>query len=56
MSALEPVLGGPAIEVVAKVTRRRLTVGYKQKIVREAEGKALLSLPRAPAPTGRPSA
>ena len=37
MSALEPVLGGPAIEVVAKATRRRFTVEYKRKILREAE-------------------
>src|SRR5437762_10780485 len=38
MSALEQVLGGPAIEVVAKATRRRFTVEYKRKIVREADG------------------
>jgi len=38
MSALEQALGGPAIEVVAKATRRRFTVEYKQKIVREADG------------------
>jgi len=37
MSALEQVLGGPAIEVVAKATRRRFTVEYKRKIVREAD-------------------
>jgi transposase len=37
MNALEPVLGGPAIEVVAKATRRRFTVEYKRKIVREAD-------------------
>jgi len=37
MSALGPVLGGPAIEVVAKATRRRFTVEYKRKILREAE-------------------
>jgi len=36
MSALEQALGGPAIEVVAKATRRRFTVKYKRKIVREA--------------------
>jgi hypothetical protein len=30
-------LGGPAIEVVAKATRRRSTVGHKRKIVREAD-------------------
>ena len=37
MSALEQTLGGPAIEVVAKATRRRFTVEYKRKIVREAD-------------------
>src|SRR5437867_9295835 len=34
MSALEQAFGGPAIEVVAKATRRRFTVEYKRKIVR----------------------
>jgi transposase len=38
MSALEQALGRPAIEVVAKATRRRSTVEYKRKIVREADG------------------
>ena len=38
MSALEQALGGPAIEVVAKATRRQFTVEYKRKIVREADG------------------
>jgi len=38
MSAWERVLGGPAIEVVAKATRRRFTLEYKRKIVREADG------------------
>jgi transposase len=38
MSALEQALGEPAIEVVAKATRRRFTVEYKRKIVREADG------------------
>ena len=37
MSALEQAPGGPAIEVVAKATRRRFTVEYKRKIVREAD-------------------
>src|SRR6266853_5207055 len=37
MSALEQARGGPAIEVVAKATRRRFTVEYKRKIVREAD-------------------
>jgi transposase-like protein len=37
MSALEQSLGGPAIEVVAKATRRRFTVEYKRKIVRAAD-------------------
>ena len=38
MSTLEQALGGSAIEVVAKATRRRFTVEYKRKIVREADG------------------
>ena len=38
MSALEQALAGPAIEVVAKAMRRRFTVEYKRKIVREADG------------------
>ncbi len=38
MIASEQALGGPAIEVVAKATRRRFTVEYKRKIVREADG------------------
>src|SRR5688572_9123661 len=38
MSALEQALGGPEIEVAAKATRRRFTVEYKRKIVREADG------------------
>jgi len=37
MSALEQTLGGPAIEVLARATRRRFTVEYKRKIVREAD-------------------
>ena len=37
MSALEQAVVGPAIEVVAKATRRRFTVEYKWKIVREAD-------------------
>src|SRR5213596_2218215 len=37
MSALEQALG-PAIEVVAKATRRQFTLEYKRKIVREADG------------------
>jgi transposase-like protein len=37
MSALEQALGGPVIEVEAKATRRRFTVEYKRKIVREAD-------------------
>src|SRR4030095_11761521 len=37
MSALEQALGGPVIEVVAKATRRRFTVEYKRKVVREAD-------------------
>ena len=38
MSTVERVLGGPEIEVVAKATRRRFTLEYKRKIVREADG------------------
>ncbi len=38
MSTVEGALGGPAIEVVAKATRRRFTLDYKRKIVREADG------------------
>jgi transposase len=37
MSALEQAVGGLAIEVVAKATRRRFTGEYKRKIVREAD-------------------
>jgi transposase len=37
MSTVERTLGGSAIEVVAKATRRRFTVEYKRKIVREAD-------------------
>ncbi len=37
MSALEQAIVGPAIEVVAKATRRRFRVEYKRKIVREAD-------------------
>jgi transposase len=37
MSALEQTVVGPVIEVVAKATRRRFTVEYKRKIVREAD-------------------
>jgi hypothetical protein len=36
MSTVERTLGGSAIEVVAKATRR-FTVEYKRKIVREAD-------------------
>jgi hypothetical protein len=34
---LERAHDGPAIEVVAKATRRRFTVEYKRKVVREAD-------------------
>jgi transposase len=37
MSASEQTVVGPAIEVVAKAARRRFTVEYKRKIVREAD-------------------
>jgi len=38
MSPTERALSGPTIEVVAKATRRRFTLDYKRKIVREADG------------------
>lgn len=38
MSVLERALGGPEVEVTAKATRRRFTLEYKRKIVREADG------------------
>jgi transposase len=38
MSVLERALGGPAIEVTPKATRRQFTLEYKRKIVREADG------------------
>jgi transposase len=38
MSTAERALGGPEIEVVAKATRRRFTLDYKRKIIREADG------------------
>jgi transposase len=37
MTTLEQALGGPVIEMVAKATRRRFTVEYKRKVVREAD-------------------
>ena len=37
MSASEQARGGPAIEVMAKATRRRFTTDYKRKLVREAD-------------------
>ncbi len=38
MSTVERALGGTAIEVVAKASRRRFTLEYKRKTVREADG------------------
>jgi transposase-like protein len=38
MRALEQAAGRPAIEVVGKATRRRFTLDYKRRIVREADG------------------
>jgi transposase-like protein len=38
MSTVEQALGGPALEVVAKARRRRFTLEYKRKIVRDADG------------------
>ena len=47
-TAVEGALGGPAIEVVAKATRRRFTLEYKRKIVREADAcKPRLASPRS---------
>jgi transposase len=37
MSTLEQAVVGPVIEVVAKATRRRFTVEYKRKTLREAD-------------------
>ena len=38
MGEPEQALRGPEIEVPAKATRRRCTLEYKPKIVREADG------------------
>ena len=38
MSAAEMALAAPEVEVVAKASRRRFTMEYKRKIVREADG------------------
>jgi transposase len=38
MNTAERPLGGPETEVVARATRRRFTLEYKRKIVREADG------------------
>jgi transposase-like protein len=38
MSETEMALVEPEVEVVAKASRRRFTVAYKRKIVREADG------------------
>ena len=38
MSATEMALAGPEVEVVAKASRRRFTMEYKRKMVREADG------------------
>jgi transposase len=37
MSATQMALAAPEVEVVAKASRRRFTVEYKRKIVREAD-------------------
>ena len=37
MSTVEQALGGAEIEVAAKATRRRFSLDYKRKIVREAD-------------------
>jgi len=38
MSTVERAQGGGEIEVMAKATRRRFSLDYKRKIVREADG------------------
>jgi transposase-like protein len=38
MGTTEMALAGPEVEVVEKASRRRFTVEYKRKIVREADG------------------
>ena len=38
MSTVERAHGGAEIEVTAKATRRRFTLDYKRRIVREADG------------------
>ena len=38
MSATEMAVAVPEVEVVAKASRRRFTVEYKRKMVREADG------------------
>ena len=38
MRSVAEAHGGPEIEVVAKATRRRFTLEYKRRIVREADG------------------
>ncbi len=38
MNGTEMALVGPEVEVAAKATRRRFTVEYKRKVVREADG------------------
>ena len=38
MSSGERILVAPEVEVAAKATRRRFTVEYKRKIVRDADG------------------
>src|SRR5262245_47741691 len=38
MSATEKALAAAEVEIVAKATRRRFTVEYKRRILREADG------------------
>src|SRR3990170_4516493 len=53
MSGTEMALAGPEVEVVAKASRRRFTMEYKRKIVREADGCKTPGRGRgAPAPGG----
>ena len=55
MSTVERALGGPAIEVVAKVTRRRFTVEYERKIVREPDGLVPLDASSSARPSDLPT-
>jgi len=55
MRTVEGTLGGPAIEVVAEVTRRRFTVEYKRKIVREPDSLVRSDASWSARPSGLPT-